>query len=696
MSPRTALASLLATIAVGLPTSTLAATVTVGDSSAADYSSIDSALAAAGPSEDLTVVLEAGDWPTATVNRAGRTAFVKFDLGGVRLQGVRVTHADAEVAVDRIGIGADGAHVSQGTLSLSGVGFQADSGTPTPLPAIQVGTGATLQASQVLVTGWGGGIAPVVLQPGATATLETFGVFSSSGTRAGAIWSQDATLFATTFYAIDTSSPTGTGALELDGGAATLADCDFDTVSGALAGGIRVLNDATLSGQDLVFMDNTGTAGAAVRLESGDISLIRSFARGGSADQGGVLWMDGGTAEVRNADWSDNRAVYTGGSIHQSNGALTVAYATWTEPVASDGAGIYASGGSTDMSGVIITDTEGSAITSASTGAVSFTDGFVWNIGADLAIEGAVTYSVNQAHQDPAFLSAQRDDFALTLSSPALDLGIGGLLDPDGTASDAGMYGGPEAWALADVDGDGFVYGRDCNDTRDDVHEGAVDVFYDGIDANCDGASDFDQDGDGFDATSYAGADCDDTDAAVYPDASEGDGDGIDANCDGFDYADSDGDGWPADLDCDDDNAETNPGAEDAWYDGIDADCAGNDDFDQDGDGYRSAERGGDDCDDTNPRQHPGYPDSPGDGIDQDCNGRDAQAQPQAEDEVETLSPASPEPEAPEDARPLLSTQATTGGCSTLDSSHAGAIGLILLGLIGLAGRRRRLAQSEG
>ena len=57
-----------------------------------------------------------------------------------------------------------------------------------------------------------------------------------------------------------------------------------------------------------------------------------------------------------------------------------------------------------------------------------------------------------------------------------------------------------------DRDGDGHVAlasgGDDCNDLVVSVHPGATDTWYDGVDSNCDGESDFDQDGDG--ATSSA------------------------------------------------------------------------------------------------------------------------------------------------------------------------------------------------
>lgn len=694
MSPRKALLALLTTGGMGLPTAALAESFTVGPSTGADYAGIDAALSAATPGEDLTIALEDGTWPTVTVHRSGRTEIVKFDLADATIDGIRVTSSDAEVTVQQVGIGSDGAYAAQGSLTLTGLAIQRTLSPTVPeqqasAPALHAGAGATVRAEQVLVSHWHGGDAPIVLEPGSTAELETVGVFASSGSRAGAVWSQQASFSAVTLYAIDTFSTAGTGALELDGGSVNLADCDFDSTTGALAGAIRIVNDATVTAQDIMFLENSAVGGAAIRLESGNLTLVRSYAQGGSADQGGVLWMDGGTADVRNADWSQNRATSAGGTVYQSGGTLSVGFSTWTGAVSSQGAGLYARGGSATMNGVLITDTEGAALVADSDASVDFVDGLLWNIGADVAATGVATLEVNRVFRDPAFKNVDRADYALTTDSPALDLGIGGLLDPDGTAADAGMFGGPDAWPLADMDGDGFVYGRDCHDGRADVYEGAPDAPYDGIDANCDGASDFDQDGDGFDSTLYAGGDCDDTDPEVHPDASESNADGVDADCDGFDHVDADEDGWPSDLDCDDTDNSVRPDAEDAWYDGVDADCAGNDDFDQDGDGYASDAYGGADCDDLNAKANPGRMDSPDDGIDQDCSGSDATSQPTQEDEVTTVSPAQESQDSAAGTRPMLSTQSTTSGCSSAGKMGSGAWGLMLLGLVGLVGRRR-------
>ena len=76
-----------------------------------------------------------------------------------------------------------------------------------------------------------------------------------------------------------------------------------------------------------------------------------------------------------------------------------------------------------------------------------------------------------------------------------------------------------------------------------------------------DDASDFDADGDGYDSVDYGGDDCDDTEASVNPGAEEIWYDGIDGDCDGANDEDADGDGFTASEDCDDAQAEIYPDA---------------------------------------------------------------------------------------------------------------------------------------
>lgn len=115
----------------------------------------------------------------------------------------------------------------------------------------------------------------------------------------------------------------------------------------------------------------------------------------------------------------------------------------------------------------------------------------------------------------------------------------------------ARFHGGNPPWGAAQW--------GDCMDVADhrpglpqNVHPGAVDAPYDGIDADCAGDNDFDADGDGFVPSAWVDAfedylddwgyalaaapgDCADADATRHPGALEALGDGVDQDCDGHD-----------------------------------------------------------------------------------------------------------------------------------------------------------------
>ena len=90
-----------------------------------------------------------------------------------------------------------------------------------------------------------------------------------------------------------------------------------------------------------------------------------------------------------------------------------------------------------------------------------------------------------------------------------------------------------------DTDLDGYINadygGDDCEDLRFGTHPGAIDPWYDGVDLNCDGADDYDADGDGYRSYLEAegGDDCDDFDPEVHPGAVE-DLSEVDRDCDGW------------------------------------------------------------------------------------------------------------------------------------------------------------------
>jgi hypothetical protein len=219
-----------------------------------------------------------------------------------------------------------------------------------------------------------------------------------------------------------------------------------------------------------------------------------------------------------------------------------------------------------------------------------------------------------------------------------------------------------------DRDRDGIADVDDCDPADPNIHPGATDAPYDGVDADCGGGEEFDLDGDGIPG-GPDGIDCDDTRADRWPGAAET-CDGADNDCDSeIDEADgaatlplwldNDGDGHgagspienacPGDLtglstvgdDCDDSDPAVFPGA-DELCDGRDGNCDGAPDAgaldapewhaDRDGDGYGTAAAtracaapaghvaDGTDCDDSDSLSFPGGVEIC-DSRDNDCDG---------------------------------------------------------------------------
>ncbi len=128
-----------------------------------------------------------------------------------------------------------------------------------------------------------------------------------------------------------------------------------------------------------------------------------------------------------------------------------------------------------------------------------------------------------------------------------------------------------------DADGDGFTNEIDCDDNNPDINPDAEEIYYTGIDEDCDDSTvDNDQDGDGF----VLEDDCDDTNPNVNPDQVEINFNGIDDDCDPSTLDnDLDGDGYGLGEDCDESDPNINPGATEIPGNGIDENCDGLDEI---------------------------------------------------------------------------------------------------------------------
>lgn len=213
----------------------------------------------------------------------------------------------------------------------------------------------------------------------------------------------------------------------------------------------------------------------------------------------------------------------------------------------------------------------------------------------------------------------------------------------------------------SDEDRDGFpgvsFGGPDCDDTDAAINPVATDAPYSGVDEDCGGEDDYDQDGDGYVPDDYIGrttvyvpgsgdlpgGDCDDEQYLTNPGRGES-CDGTDNNCSGDEtdardiltwYLDADSDSYGTDSsasrsctaptedwvslggDCDDTDPAFHPGAEEDCAAPEDNNCDGSAGTDNaDGDEFVACE----DCDDRRDEMYPGA-DEVCDGLDNDCDG---------------------------------------------------------------------------
>ncbi len=299
-----------------------------------------------------------------------------------------------------------------------------------------------------------------------------------------------------------------------EGGAAVFGPGDEATVS-------RSSFTGNLAGAD-------SFAGGLYINRQSEVEIANNLFRANAAGYGGAFYARDNAGGAGHDNWRNNLFVENtarvgGGGCLVNNGRSTVENNTWVGNAGSDVAGALClvTNPLDLVNNIFAWTTSGTAVyaydqDSVDGAGILYNDVYE-NVAGDA---GGFFTGFNDPTNllvDPGFASyvADADDsdsFVLAVGSPLIDAGDPDLIDPNGSRSDIGAMGGPEAWSV-DADGDGVDRLADCDDTNAAVYPGAAETWYDGIDQDCDGNDD-DQDGDG---APFAGdeADCDDEDPNV-------------------------------------------------------------------------------------------------------------------------------------------------------------------------------------
>jgi len=439
------------------------------------------------------------------------------------------------------------------------------------------------------------------------------GQATGAGGIGGGIHNEGGTLSIFDGYFSDNLATGNGGAIHTDLGAATDATRSEFQVNSGVNGGALSANGA-LTVYKSVFLLNSGTdgggvfcgLGSACNIEASEFSLNtadrgggfhadsstnlqvvgnnfcqnanNAVALGGQGVQGGGGFVDAGSGLIANNIFMENTTSTQGGGVSLTGGAaFEVSNNHFIGNESGDVGGAIYSGAATSNifndlflnnsspNSEVVIDVLGLAT-------LDFNLWFLNSIGdANVATGGGALFT------DPLLLNYVPGDCGTGNlwpgpASPLIDNGDPAFMDPDGTPSDIGAFGGPGADPCLGQDQDDDEV---CD--QDDVCNG----FDDAID------TDFDGNPDGCDP-------CPTDD----PDDSDGDGvcEGVDI-CPGFDDADdADSDGTPDGCD---------PCPDDAY------------EVDGDGDGWLNCV----DCNDSDPAVNPAVVEVPGNGIDDDCDG---------------------------------------------------------------------------
>ena len=260
-------------------------------------------------------------------------------------------------------------------------------------------------------------------------------------------------------------------------------------------GSAPTLTDVTIA--DNVAVDDGGGVYAwqsAPVLTS--VRIVRNEAQG--EDGGGMVAKQNSAPVFTNVVFAGNVAPDDGGGLRVKDSDSVLSHVVFVGNVAGDGGAIAVKSCTATLVGVIMADnvasSQGGAVYEKSGGSALLSYSNAWGNSPN-NYDGAggmvdPTGTDGNVSMDPGFLDTSDPDPAhwdlhLAVSSALIDAGDPAELDPDGSVSDMGAYGGPAA-ASWDLDRDGHdawwlpgAYdaatspGMDCDDLDGSVFPGA-------------------------------------------------------------------------------------------------------------------------------------------------------------------------------------------------------------------------------
>jgi len=275
------------------------------------------------------------------------------------------------------------------------------------------------------------------------------------------------------------------GGMKLSHSSNTISDNWFESNQAGDAGGGLELDNETSDVSNSTFIDNVATRGAGMHSwrSEGTLTLTDLYFQGNQAsDCGGALqldndpWMvtaqritaidniavDGGAICTDSVEQDDgtiegthlvlsasilanNDASDDGGAIYLRAARASLTNVTLADNRAGSG-GLILKDGSVDLRNAVVSGTVGSAGIVVEGGDLSVAWSDLWD-NEDGAVLGAPTPSREDGNiqADPAYVDPTSGDYSLDAASALIDVGDPDISDTDGTRSDLGYTGGPDA-----------------------------------------------------------------------------------------------------------------------------------------------------------------------------------------------------------------------------------------------------------